>query len=416
MPSKGPTQRERFEKEREEWSQRNRTMQFGSKELKEVLCNNMTAVGSLFQIWDENGDGVITRDEFAHAVKVLDVPVPPEVSYAVFQEFDHDGSGTVSSAEFLRFALRDKLARSAARVMTFFKHMDADGSGEVAVDEFRDAIASLGIDIPREHADAVFAIMDTDGSGTLSFKELHRQLRQGASVKLSKRLKAGGAGHVRLSAKERFTVDPYAQKGPAASRNRSAATPGARPRPETAPMPSQLSELMRPPNPALAATAGGAAHFIPALSINTPMARQPSMLTISEGGMSGIGEIRFAHNGSIAGRPYMAPGTSVRPGGGGAPRTPDGRFYGFAAKGLVVCDEKRRRSIQDEKSAIAAQQPRGPERWFKQTTVSGYSGPRWTEPLPSIDPHSGFPLITPSALRYQMGEPTKRSQYFTKSR
>ena len=63
MPSKGPTQRERFEKEREEWSQRNRTMQFGSKELKEVLCNNMTAVGSLFQIWDENGDGVISQDE-----------------------------------------------------------------------------------------------------------------------------------------------------------------------------------------------------------------------------------------------------------------------------------------------------------------------------------------------------------------
>ena len=100
---------------------------------------------------------------------------------------------------------------------------------------------------------------------------------------------------------------------------------------------------------------------------------------------------------------------TVRPGGGGGPRTAQGRFVGYAARGFIVCDEKRRRTIQDERVEWAMQRSRGPELVFNKKTIPGSTGPRWCEPLPGIDPISGYPFITPSAIRYKTGAPTVRS-------
>ena len=90
------------------------------------------------------------------------------------------------------------------------------------------------------------------------------------------------------------------------------------------------------------------------------------------------------------------------PGGGGAPRTPEGRFRGFAAGGLVIMDEKRRRTLQDEKvaEAITRRTITSPKtvNLFQTRTVAGYKGHSWTEPLPVITMQS-LPTWTTSATR-----------------
>lgn len=413
-----PGMREAYEEEREAWSRGVRNMQMGTKQLKKELCDNITAVSSLFQIWDIDGDGVITSEEFSKAVVALGVPVPTEVSEAVFAEFDHDGSGTISSGEFLRFALRDRLAGSAARVMDFFKNVDADGSGEIAADEFRKAVQSLGFEIPREHLDAIFNSMDSDGSGSLSFKELHRQLRQGASVKLSKRLRVGGAGHVRVSAKERLTHAEHNPVYAPTTGDRRLATQG-KIRPTTAPVPppSQPGAAVKPPPTAqasLAAPHGLMEPFMPALTLAPATLRPQSWLT--EGGANGeiaLGRsVQRDSQGLLTSTDRLVrPG----PGGGGGPRSPEGRFVGFAkpGHGVVICDEKRRRTIQDEKIQIAAERLRGAELLYPRKTAPGYRGPRWAEPLPALDPVTKFPYMNiANATRYVTGSPTPRSQHF----
>ena len=175
-----------------------------------------------FQIWDINGDGTISKDEFQQAVNALDIRVSQKACDKVFDEFDPDGSGTVSYTEFLRFALRDALAKSSTRVMDLFKGIDSDGSGEVNAEEFRKAVKSLGFEVPRDLCDSVFDTMDADKSGSLSFKELNRQLRQGASITLCKKLRVGGE-RIRVSATERnrpSELDPEYHPPPGSTRRR----------------------------------------------------------------------------------------------------------------------------------------------------------------------------------------------------
>ena len=388
-PGKMKTRQEVADEERERLARKTADLQVGSKKLKEHLCNSIAAVGSLFQIWDINGDGLITPTEFRQAVDVLGVSVSPQVCDSVFQEFDPDGSGTVSSTEFLQFALRDKLARSATRVMTFFQSVDADGSGEVNCDEFAAAIEKMGFEFPRVHIDAIFNTMDADGSGSLSFKELHKQLRQGSSIKLSKRLRVGGAGKIRTTTTERFTYD----KNDVVYRDAEGRTAPVRPqpRPVTAPVPPpQLDALLRQ---------------------STELPR--SMFTLNKDN-----EFRLSSRGSMLPASLPRPTTAVWPGGGGGPRSPAGRFNGFAARGLVVCDEKRRRTIQDEHCDLARDRMRehgGHDVLYKCKAVNSYSGPKWVEPLPGIDQGSGRPLLCASAIRRSTGVPTARSKNFYSS-
>lgn len=121
---------------REEEGRRRSALIKGKKKLKATLSANLSAVGSLFQMWDLNGNGTIDRDEFVQAVNALSVSeVPHEVAGMLFREFDHSGDGEISYHEYLRYALRDGLAKSSTKVMDLFQAIDKDGSGEVDKDE-----------------------------------------------------------------------------------------------------------------------------------------------------------------------------------------------------------------------------------------------------------------------------------------
>ena len=54
----------------------------------------------------------------------------------------------------------------------------AQRGGVVDQVEFRDAVRALGYDAPNAELDALFRSFDEDGSGEISYRELHRALRQ----------------------------------------------------------------------------------------------------------------------------------------------------------------------------------------------------------------------------------------------
>ena len=77
-----------------------------TRKLKDTLSRSLTAVSSLFQMWDYDGNGTLTLGEFEQAVHALNIAggVHPRAITAVFNEFDASGDGKVSHTEFLRFA------------------------------------------------------------------------------------------------------------------------------------------------------------------------------------------------------------------------------------------------------------------------------------------------------------------------
>lgn len=391
---------------REEMARELHTVHAGKKQLKGLLCNSIRAVGSLFEMWDVNGDGQISKPEFQSAVAVLGVNAPPHVCDIVFDEFDPDGSGTVSYAEFLRFALRDALSRSSTRVMDFFKKFDADGSGEIGASEFREAVSSLGYDVPREHLDSIFATMDSDSSGSISFKELHKQLRQGASIKLNKSLRVGGAGKIRLKASERLNPSdtppwrtPVDSPSPLHSPKRVRSPELLDPitgRPTTAPVgkkpvPQNLAAMLPPAaRPETASAAIGQLMKQASVGAQIDASRPPNVFNLKVMGDS-TNLAAPAHLSAVRGPRYP------RPGGGGGPRPHNLCFVGYAARQMQITDCGRRRTRQDEKAEVAADRPKGFPLLFRKTLCPG-AVPRWSQPLPAMTPDR-FPLYTTSVLR-----------------
>jgi Ca2+-binding EF-hand superfamily protein len=372
----------------------------GARKLKAVLINSITAVGSLFQIWDINGDGTISKDEFQQAVNALDIRVSQKACDKVFDEFDPDGSGTVSYTEFLRFALRDALAKSSTRVMDLFKGIDSDGSGEVNAEEFRKAVKSLGFEVPRDLCDSVFDTMDADKSGSLSFKELNRQLRQGASITLGKKLRVGGE-RIRVSATERnrpSELDPEYHPPPGSTRRRPSNPEVLGPFKVPTELPKmsveQMDALMQPSESPVAFATQPAS-----------LTRTTSVFAMPGGGRVGRLSVHTAEQLEVGQRAATAIGSPrafacpTLIGGGGAPRPHHQNFAGFAKNGFVVCDERRRNSIMDQRMAIARQRIRGPPLVYKQKRLSGFYGAPWREELPAIDRTTGLPFITTSTFK-----------------
>ena len=112
--------------------------------------------------------------------------------------------------------LRSALAHNCSRVIDIFRSFDRDESGTVSAAEFKAALPLLlGLDA-REVSpamDALFARIDEDGSGTLEYAELHKLLRQGASIELATELRDGAMGEIERTAKNNIATRSHARDG-----------------------------------------------------------------------------------------------------------------------------------------------------------------------------------------------------------
>ena len=213
--------------------------------LRSGLQRQCGRVMDLFAKWDSDGSGTVEREEFYRAVAAVGFDAPIAELDQLFEEVDLDASGSVSFKELnsllrqgasvqlakelqdgaageikldasnkialrkdkhqrtgpLRAAtvdeLRKALASRAQRAMDLFRSMDKDSDGSVTKKEFRAALPLLGFDASSTEAiDGLFDTFDADASGKVEFDELHRLLRQGASVVLAEELQDGAAGEI----------------------------------------------------------------------------------------------------------------------------------------------------------------------------------------------------------------------------
>ena len=88
-----------------------------SEQIVEALTKSKQRVLRLFQEWDQNGDGYISRDELHRAVLLLGLVDENDARSAVddlFSLLDRDGSGNIEMTEFFR-SLRVTTSRPSSR-------------------------------------------------------------------------------------------------------------------------------------------------------------------------------------------------------------------------------------------------------------------------------------------------------------
>lgn len=79
-----------------------------AEQLRDVLTANFVRVLDLFRAWDEDGNGLISREEFVRGMAPLGIVVPPAESGSLFDTFDEDGSGSIEYSELHRL-LRQRM-------------------------------------------------------------------------------------------------------------------------------------------------------------------------------------------------------------------------------------------------------------------------------------------------------------------
>ena len=89
--------------------------------------------------------------------------------------------------------LRSSFERHFGRAIDLFLTWDTDSSGTVDFREFTRALRALGLDAPPSEVRALFDELDAAGEGALSYRALHRSLRQGQRVRLACELREGYA-------------------------------------------------------------------------------------------------------------------------------------------------------------------------------------------------------------------------------
>ncbi|XVE89872.1 hypothetical protein DITRI_Ditri20bG0030000 [Diplodiscus trichospermus] len=113
----------------------------------EVLSEEQIAeFQEAFCLFDKDGDGCITMEELAIAIKSLDENPTEEVLQNMMNEVDTDGNGTIEFGEFLNLMARKLKLRQVMinigekltdeELMQMIRDADLDGDGQVNYEEF----------------------------------------------------------------------------------------------------------------------------------------------------------------------------------------------------------------------------------------------------------------------------------------
>ena len=127
----------------------------------------------LFQNFDENGDGVLTKEEILNGYKTI-MPfedAEKEVE-RIMNEVDIDKSGTIDYNEFVLAAINKQKLLNKEKLEATFKMFDREGSGSISGDEIRSV---LGKTVDSKVLDEMIKEVDTNGDGEISlveFKEM----------------------------------------------------------------------------------------------------------------------------------------------------------------------------------------------------------------------------------------------------
>ena len=175
---------------------------------KQVLKATAKRVIDIFNSWDEDGDGIITKREFRKAIiPLLNIPAQPGDFDALFDMFDSDGSGEITIQELnqalrrgqgveldsalragakgkirteakTRIALRKVAAERGSRLGNVdLKQLGADGVPEER--RKADAVSELitrALSKQRARVIDLFHEWDEDGDGLVSRAEFYKAL------------------------------------------------------------------------------------------------------------------------------------------------------------------------------------------------------------------------------------------------
>lgn len=136
--------------------------------------NEIEEYREAFKLFDKDGSGSISHQEFLKCLKNLGQNVTKEEAVALVKELDEDNSGEISFEEFTTYMKRIKVQEEVDEdeVIRAFQTFDVDKDDQISNQEFRHILCNLGEDkFSLEECDELFKEADIDKDGFLNYRE-----------------------------------------------------------------------------------------------------------------------------------------------------------------------------------------------------------------------------------------------------
>ena len=128
-----------------------------------------------FNLFDKDGSGTITTNEFIKVLKNLGQKVSKEEAAKITEDLDSDKSGEVEFEEFVSYMIKlkgDEELSEEEEVIRAFEVFDANGDGHITCNEFSYILCNLGDDrFSKEECNDIFKEADLNKDGKLNYKE-----------------------------------------------------------------------------------------------------------------------------------------------------------------------------------------------------------------------------------------------------
>ncbi|KAL9447687.1 hypothetical protein AB3S75_015209 [Citrus x aurantiifolia] len=146
--------------------------------MRDVLPEDQIAeFQEAFCMLDRDGDGCITIEELAVAIKSLDQNPTEEELRNMISEVDVNGNGTIEFGEFLNLMARKMKENEAQEELKeAFKVFDKDQDGYISPNELRHVMMNIGEKVTDEELEQMVREADLDCDGQINYDEFARMM------------------------------------------------------------------------------------------------------------------------------------------------------------------------------------------------------------------------------------------------
>ncbi|KAL1226329.1 Calmodulin-like protein 4 [Cardamine amara subsp. amara] len=135
----------------------------------------------VFQMFDKNGDGRITKEELNDSLENLGIFMPDKDLIQMIEKMDANGDGCVDINEFESLYGSIVEEKEEEDMRDAFNVFDQDGDGFITVEELKCVMASLGLKqgINLKCCKEMIMHVDEDGDGKVNYKEFLQMMKTG---------------------------------------------------------------------------------------------------------------------------------------------------------------------------------------------------------------------------------------------
>ncbi|KAL4375943.1 hypothetical protein GQ457_02G042580 [Hibiscus cannabinus] len=143
---------------------------------------NGTELKKIFQMFDKNGDGAITKKELNDSLENMGIFIPDTELTQMIERIDVNGDMCIDMDEFSELYQTIMDSKDEEEDMKeAFDVFDKNGDGYISVEELRSVLESLGLKQGKAMEDCrrMIGRVDEDGDGRVNFREFKQMMKGG---------------------------------------------------------------------------------------------------------------------------------------------------------------------------------------------------------------------------------------------